>query len=109
MQTLEPLTVQYSVLFHDVVCHAGSTDKNSTPISCCMSGGRRMKGRWISRAAAALSLPFTADFFTLVCVPKVSQAVLLAIFLPEQGVTMNECVHRELYLYVQAASHEMTG
>lgn len=107
MQTLEPLRLQDSVLFHDVVCHAGSTDKNSPPISC--SGGRTMKGRWISRAAAALSLPFTADFFTLVCVPKVSQAVLLAIFLPEQGVTMNECVHRELYLYVQAAIHEMTG
>lgn len=65
-----------------------------------------MKGRW---RTAALSLPFAADFFTQACVPKVTQAVLVAVFFPEQEVTMNESVHRELYLYVQAASHEMTG
>lgn len=27
----------------------------------------------------------------------------------EQVVTMNEGVHREVYLYVQAASHKMIG
>lgn len=55
------------------------------------------------------SLPFTADFFTLTYVPKVAQAVPIAVFFPEQEVSMNGSVHRELYLYVQAASHEMTG
>lgn len=50
-----------------------------------------------------------ADFFTLAYIPKVTQAVPVAVLFPEQEVTMHENVYRELYLYVQAASHEMTG
>lgn len=55
------------------------------------------------------SLSFMTDFLTLTYVSKVAQAVPVAVFSSEQEVTMNECVHRELYLYVQAVSHEMTG
>lgn len=56
-----------------------------------------------------LLLPFTTDTFTLTYVPEVTQAVPAAVSFPEQQVAMNESVHRKLYLYVQAASHEKTG
>lgn len=55
------------------------------------------------------SLLVTTDFFTLTYGPKETQAVPIAVLFPEQEVTMNKRVHRELYLYIQEVSHEMTG
>lgn len=48
------------------------------------------QGRWIL-GAPALSFPFMADFFTLTYVPKVTQALPVAVYFPEQEVSMNEC------------------
>lgn len=49
----------------------------------------------------------TADFFTPNHFPKVTEAAPMAVLFLEQ-VTMNNSIHRERYLCVQAVSHEMT-
>lgn len=77
---------------------------------CCNCGIKGQNGKNTYLENGLYLCHSWVKFFTLVCAPKVTQAVPVAVFFPEQEVqTMNECLHKELYLYVQAASHEMTG
>lgn len=61
--TLKPVGPQYGVLFHDVVCHVGSTDKYSATATCTMSAGSQDKKD--DGYPEQLLLSFMADFFAL--------------------------------------------
>ena len=70
----------------------------------CYEWVSQNKGWWMF-GAAALSLPFMADFFTLASVPKVTQAFPVAVFFPEQEVWMRVSTGSCICM----CNHEMTG